>query len=717
MRKAKLISVFTAASILLCSCAKKEDTGETDIPAETSEAEELIGEPLTESLLEGLWVDEEGFVCRFDFEESIFTDRYGASYDIIEIGDDSVTISPESGLVNSSDMAYALPAGNSLTVNAVYSEGELHILDTVAYNVESDEGQEIAQSIRDRLEGNTFNLSVMGGYLEINDDLTEVTAGSIYGEGYTIPVTFTGASISYDIDGEGEMIFWLIEDEVVICMDGQIGFATEAELDYHHRLLYYDAAFETVEILDYTGKSNQFFSEDPITGERTPLDERMPQLISSAYLAELESDRGEFVQYPDQPGVFICNEVFAQYTDETLDSTIYLIDMRSPYADMMLRRNEVINGDPGEISDYTVDFSEGYISIATYENEWPYDYVHLTSEDDLYLLEYVDSWTAIPYSDYYYISLDDDCGEAVINFEYDGNLAEGSYIYCIYENTLIDPVQLDTTYENGIASAVIGDAGYYFLGQLEEVEQMTEENYFDIDPADSSWARNSDTGDILDLVDMEYIEQSHNGVFVVDSVEDLASLTYYVNTYPRDGFDTAFCIWVDLTADIDLTGYEWAPLGMDEYYGMEVPFSGIFAGNGHTISGLNIQNRYQDNGFFGSIFFATVIGLNIEDAVINGGSSNLMAGNVSTTSFYDCHVSGELINSFGEAENLFPYSPDYGNNEYYDCSISVINSNDQWYDLELPNGTPDPSTRNELQELFDPEQDGTYDYSTDYFFG
>ena len=717
MRKAKLISVFTAASILLCSCAKKEDTGETDIPAETSEAEELIGEPLTEDILEGLWVDEEGFVCRFDFEESIFTDRYGASYDIIEIGDDSVTISPESGLVNSSAMAYALPAGSSLTVNAVYSEGELHILDTVAYNTESDEGQEIAQSIRDRLEGNTFNLSVMGGYLEINDDLTEVTAGSVYGEGYTIPVTFTGASISYDFDGEGEMIFWLIEDEVVICMDGQIGYATESELDYHHRWLYYDAAFETVEILDYTGKSNQFFSEDPITGERTPLDERMPQLISSAYLAELESDRGEFVQYPGQPGVFICNEVFEQYTDETFDSTIYLIDMRSPYADMMLRRNEVINGDPGEISDYTVDFSEGFISIATYENEWPYDYVHLTSEDDLYLLEYVDSWTAIPYSDYYYISLDDDCGEAVINFEYDGNLAEGSYIYCIYENTLIDPVQLDTTYENGIAYAVIGDPGYYFLGQIEETVPVTEENYFDMDPEDSQWARTSDTGDIIGLVDMEYIEESYNSVFVVDSVEDLASLTYFVNTYPRDGYDVAFCVWVDLVDDIDLTGYEWAPLGLDVYSGVTAPFSGIFAGNGHTISGLNIRNRYLDNGFFGTVYFATVIGLNIEDAVINGTNSNLMAGHTSNTQFYDCHVSGELINSFGEAENLFPYSPDYGNNEYYDCSISVINSNDQWYDLELPNSTPDPSTRNELQELFDPEQDGTYDYSTDYFFG
>lgn len=718
MRKARLLCALTAASILLCSCSTLK-TDETSVSDETEANEEISAEPLTEDILEGLWVDEEGFLCRFDFDDNTFTDHYGALYDIISIDDDSFTVSPAEGSVTPNSI-WALPSSDTITVNAVYSDGKLYAFGTEAYSIDSDEGQEVSDIIRDRLAGNTLALAVLGGYLEFNDDMTQATAGSIYGQGETVDIEFTGASILHGYgtgSEESEMIFWMSGDDVIISMDGQVGYATTAQIDYPHRWLYYDAAFESLEILDYTGKSNEFFSEDPLTGERTSIDESIPTLVSSEYLAQIHCDRGEFIQYDDMSGVFICNEVFEQYTDSTTDDTVYLIDMKSPYASMMISRQEVLNSDPGELSEYRVEFPEGYVSINIYENEWPYDYVHLTGEESLYFTDYVDTWEAYPYTDYYYIHIDHSCDEAVIYFQYDGDLAENSYIYCIYENTLIDPVQLDTTYENGMASAVIGDAGYYFLGQLEEVEQMTEENYFDIDPADSSWARNSDTGDILDLVDMEYIEQSHNGVFVVDSVEDLASLTYYVNTYPRDGFDTAFCIWVDLTADIDLTGYEWAPLGMDEYYGMEVPFSGIFAGNGHTISGLNIQNRYQDNGFFGSIFFATVIGLNIEDAVINGGSSNLMAGNVSTTSFYDCHVSGDLINNFAEGDDLFPYWPNYGNNEYFDCSISVVNAADDQYEGDLPNSDPDPNTSNELQDTFDPEHDGTYEYTTDYFFG
>ena len=716
MRKTKLISVMAAASILLCSCSTAK-TEETSGISETEETVQITGEPLTEELLDGIWVDEEGFLCRFSFEDNTFTDHYGASYDIISIDDDSFTISPAYESANRSIFG-ALPSSNTITVDAVYSDGKLYTLDTVAYSIDSEEGQEVSGLIRDRLAGNTLTLAVLGGYLEFNDDMTQVTAGSVYGQGETVDIEFTGASILHEAGGsDSEMIFWISGDDVIISMDGQVGYSTTAEIDYSHRWLYYDAAFETLEILDYTGKANEFCSEDPLTGERTPLEEHIPTLAASAYLAELHCDRGEYVQFDDVSGVFINNDVFEQYTDSLSCNTVYLIDMKSPYASMMISRQEVLNRDPGELSEYRVEFPEGYISIDIYENEWPYDYVHISGEESLYLTDYVDTWEAYPYSEYYYISLDDSCSGAVINLEYDGNLQEGSSIWCIYDNTLIEPVQLDTTYENGMASAVIGDPGYYFLGQLEQVEQMTEENYFDIDPADSQWARNSDTGDILDLVDMDYIEQSHNSVFIVDSVEDLASLTYYVNTYPREAYSSAFCIWVDLTADIDLTGYDWAPLGMDEYYGMEAPFSGIFAGNGHTITGLNIQNRYQDNGFFGSIFFATVIGLNIEDAVINGSSSNLMAGNASTTSFYDCHVSGELINNFEEDTDLFPYIPDYGNNEYFDCSISADNASNDHFDAELPNSAPDPNSSNELQDTFDPEHDGTYEYTTDYFFG
>ena len=720
MRKTKLLCIALTSSMLLCSCGRSADvTNETDTTEETVQSTaEIEGEPLTEEILEGLWVDDTGYVCYFDFDGNEFTDAYGAKYDITELNDDSFVINSRTESDPYNYNIYTIPVGTSITIDAVYSEGELHIFDTVAYHIDSDEGQEISDRTRDILAGNTLNLAVTGGYLEFDDDMTTMTAGSLYGDSESVEFEFTGSSARYNYDGkDGEMIFRLLGDDVLICMNGQIGYGTSQNIPIPGRWLYYDAAFEDLEILSFSGKSNQYYSEDPITGEISNLNEGIPEINTSAFSPEIESERGVFIGYDNMSGVFVNSEIFDQYTDFYSNNTTYLIDMRSPYACAMISRQQVITGDPGELSEYRVEFGGGYISFDVYENEWPSEYVTLHEGSDLYLSDLSTTWSAFAYSNYIYVSVDDDCGETVIHFEYDGNLPEGSYICYISDNSLIEPAQLETTYEDGYASAVIGEPGYYFLGQIEYLEVMTEENYFEIDPADSLWARNCDTGDIIGLVDMDYIEQCHNGVFVVDSVEDLASLTYYVNTYPRDGYDASFCIWVDLVDDIDLTGYEWAPLGFDDYLYGSYPFAGIFAGNGHTITGLNIVNRYSNNGFFGSIFFATVIGLNLDDAVINGATSSLMAGDCSTTSFYDCHVTGSVYNNFGEGIDLFPYIPQYGNNEYFDCSINVSNGSGSDFEEDLPDSSPDPNSRNELQDLFDPQHDGTYEYSTDYFFG
>lgn len=51
----------------------------------------------------------------------------------------------------------------------------------------------------------------------------------------------------------------------------------------------------------------------------------------------------------------------------------------------------------------------------------------------------------------------------------------------------------------------------------------------------------------------------------------------------------------ELTSDIDLSGYEWIPIGTST-----APFSGILNGNGHTISGLIITDSTQEySGLFG----------------------------------------------------------------------------------------------------------------------
>ena len=70
----------------------------------------------------------------------------------------------------------------------------------------------------------------------------------------------------------------------------------------------------------------------------------------------------------------------------------------------------------------------------------------------------------------------------------------------------------------------------------------------------------------------------------VDSYEDLLAVSSYVGkTYSN--------YTIKLTADIDLTGKEWKPIGST----LDKAFMGVFDGNGHTIKGLTITG-WSDNG-------------------------------------------------------------------------------------------------------------------------
>lgn len=97
---------------------------------------------------------------------------------------------------------------------------------------------------------------------------------------------------------------------------------------------------------------------------------------------------------------------------------------------------------------------------------------------------------------------------------------------------------------------------------------------------------------------------------------------------------------VELTADIDISGYCWVPIGYDSRDNYKNPkyfyFAGVFDGNGHTVSGLsNVgftptttrvdtygtgseiaqENNYL-YGFFGIVHGAKILNLNLTDVDI-----------------------------------------------------------------------------------------------------
>lgn len=103
--------------------------------------------------------------------------------------------------------------------------------------------------------------------------------------------------------------------------------------------------------------------------------------------------------------------------------------------------------------------------------------------------------------------------------------------------------------------------------------------------------------------------------FELATPQQLAQFAYNVNTgnhYTNQ--------YVKLTADLVLTGKEWAPIGKS----YAASFNGSFQGGGHTISGLSITEPCgaDSYGFFGTVGIQGVVeGLTIESGTIRFAES------------------------------------------------------------------------------------------------
>ena len=98
-----------------------------------------------------------------------------------------------------------------------------------------------------------------------------------------------------------------------------------------------------------------------------------------------------------------------------------------------------------------------------------------------------------------------------------------------------------------------------------------------------------------------------------------------------------------LTADIDLTGKDWTPIGTNFYNS----YTGTFDGGGHTIKGLTVTTNDQYVGLFGRLGKAgTVKNVVMEDVQITSNHSLGYAGGVAGFSWggtiENCSVSGSV---------------------------------------------------------------------------
>ena len=126
------------------------------------------------------------------------------------------------------------------------------------------------------------------------------------------------------------------------------------------------------------------------------------------------------------------------------------------------------------------------------------------------------------------------------------------------------------------------------------------------------------------------------GNYTVTSTEGLKNIAKLVNEEWKLGIN------ITLTADIDLKGIDWTPIGKDD----NKAYTGTFDGNGKTITGLTVTGSDQYAGLFGYIGSGgTVKNVVLEGVQIESDNSSGYAGGVAGDSWgtiENCSGSGSV---------------------------------------------------------------------------
>ncbi len=182
-------------------------------------------------------------------------------------------------------------------------------------------------------------------------------------------------------------------------------------------------------------------------------------------------------------------------------------------------------------------------------------------------------------------------------------------------------------------------------------------------PDTYGWMEKCDYGDIPYLANAAYIDKSvAEGIFMVSTPEELASFNYYVNT-TQDAVE-----YMQLVNDIDLAGYEWAPMGWYDGEGTDMDFNGGIYGEEYTIRNLYIENDQNSVGLIGWGVFCGVWNLTLENAYVEGRSDvGILTGQAIQGWYENCHVSGEVYGN--NAGSLHGYS---STDDIFDCTADVM---------------------------------------------
>ena len=108
-----------------------------------------------------------------------------------------------------------------------------------------------------------------------------------------------------------------------------------------------------------------------------------------------------------------------------------------------------------------------------------------------------------------------------------------------------------------------------------------------------------------------------------------------------------------LMDNIDLSGYDWEPVGRTGLASVIYYFTGELNGNGYVIENLTIKGGEYDRGLFAGVTDATIKNVALENVDISGDSDTggLVSSSFGSTIIDNCSVTGK-INGIDSSQNV-----------------------------------------------------------------